>query len=553
MSRHDDQHSAAYEAVVTYHQRSKHALHRYAAGPEAIDWEAQPNPFRHFACSHRVKLALTADTLTTPYRALYQTEAVISQPLDLKYIGVLFELSLGLSAWKQYGTARWSLRCNPSSGNLHPTEAYAVLHNVEGVADGVYHYHSHDHCLEQRCVPADENAATYRALLPAHSLLIGLSSIHWREAWKYGERAFRYCQHDCGHAVASIRYAAAALGWSVRLLDDWSEEQIDTVLGLNRDCDFSAAEEENAELMLLITAQPHARASDIPTDALAQLLADGNWQGRANTLDNRHHYDWQVIDDIANTTAKPAAPLASHAMSSWPQPLQSPSEAMAATIIRQRRSAQAFDAKTTMSSASFYRLLDMTLPRHDLPPWDLWPYPHRTHLILFVHRVQGLQPGLYAFLRRPDVLDSVSAILRSEFTWQRPSDCPAHLSLYHLVSANCQRAAATLSCHQHIASDSCFSLAMLAEFDDALRQGPWHYRRLFWECGIIGQILYLEAEAAGLRGTGIGCYFDDAVHETLGLSDNRFQSLYHFTIGMPLDDSRLATLPPYQHLKAGSH
>ena len=29
-------------------------------------------------------------------------------------------------AWKQYGASRWALRVNPSSGNLHPTEAWIV-------------------------------------------------------------------------------------------------------------------------------------------------------------------------------------------------------------------------------------------------------------------------------------------------------------------------------------------------------------------------------------------------------------------------------------------
>ena len=61
-------------------------------------------------------------------------------------------------------------------------------------------------------------------------------------------------------------------------------------------------------------------------------------------------------------------------------------------------------------------------------------------------------------------------------------------------------------------------------------------------------MLYLEAEAAGVRGTGIGCYFDDSVHEILGLTDETFQSLYHFTVGTPLEDSRLQTLPAYAHL-----
>jgi hypothetical protein len=66
---------------------------------------------------------------------------------------------------------------------------------------------------------------------------------------------------------------------------------------------------------------------------------------------------------------------------------------------------------------------------------------------------------------------------------------------------------------------------------------------------MIGQVLYLEAEAHGNRGTGIGCFFDDAVHEIMGLSDNHYQSLYHFTVGKPIEDPRLTTHPPYDHLK----
>jgi hypothetical protein len=85
---------------------------------------------------------------------------------------------------------------------------------------------------------------------------------------------------------------------------------------------------------------------------------------------------------------------------------------------------------------------------------------------------------------------------------------------------------------------------MIADFGETLRQrGPWWYRRLFWEAGTVGQVLYLEAEAAGIRSTGIGCYFDDACHAVLGLKDDQFQSLYHFTVGGPVDDPRLTTLP----------
>jgi nitroreductase len=105
-----------------------------------------------------------------------------------------------------------------------------------------------------------------------------------------------------------------------------------------------------------------------------------------------------------------------------------------------------------------------------------------------------------------------------------------------------------LSCHQDIAGHSAFAVAMIAPYEHLLRQGAHHYRRLYWECGMIGQVLYLAAEAHGLRGTGIGCFFDDEVHRLLGIQDKSYQALYHFTVGHPIEDDRLSILPAYHHI-----
>ena len=87
---------------------------------------------------------------------------------------------------------------------------------------------------------------------------------------------------------------------------------------------------------------------------------------------------------------------------------------------------------------------------------------------------------------------------------------------------------------------------MLSRFEQTLRKtGAWSYPQLYWECGIIGQVLYLESEAQGIQGTGIGCFFDDPVHDFLGLHDLQFQNLYHFTVGGAVHDRRILTLPPY--------
>jgi len=123
------------------------------------------------------------------------------------------------------------------------------------------------------------------------------------------------------------------------------------------------------------------------------------------------------------------------------------------------------------------------------------------------------------------------------------------LPLYLLAPLDVRQFAATVSCQQDIAADSAFALAMLARFDDIGPTQPWLYRQRFWEAGMLGQTLYLEAEAAGVQGTGIGCYFDDAVHRALGLDITHFQDLYHFTVGKAVVDARLGSEAAYAHLK----
>ena len=288
------------DTVLAYHQRTKHQFQGYAAGPGGLDWANQPAAFRYFSGSPQVPLPLLTDVKPPRYVDLYAPGKVLAQPLTIATIAALLELSLGISAWKQLGESRWALRCNPSSGNLHPTEAYVVITGEGDTANGVYHYLSRDHLLEQRCTFASDSMDT---VLPVDTFLLGLSSIHWREAWKYGERAFRYCQHDIGHAIAAVRYAAAVLGWQVKLLDHWGDDQTAAILGLDRNQDFGRAEAEHADLMLQITAGPVATDLVSP-DSLLMVASNGHWQGKANVLSERHSHQWPIIDTVADACHK---------------------------------------------------------------------------------------------------------------------------------------------------------------------------------------------------------------------------------------------------------
>jgi SagB-type dehydrogenase family enzyme len=524
------------QGLFEYHQRSKHRVNHYAPGPTGLDWANQPNPFREFSGAAQVKLRLAADSLVTRYNGLRQGDLPPACRFDLDHLAVLFELSLGLSAWKSYGAKRWALRCNPSSGNLHPTESYLLCPHLPGLSAGVYHYLSRDHVLEQRAAIHDPH---WTAAFSGNGVLIGISSIHWREAWKYGMRAWRYCQHDCGHAIAAVSYAAAALGWQTRLVSSASDDVVANSLGLDRSADFESAEAEAPDALLWV-GDPDAR----PDHArLLDPLSKASWYGRANRL-SQEHVRWPGIDSIHRITHKtltqePAVP----APVSLPRPAAPTLDLSFAEIARQRRSAVDFDVTTRIPAVALFAMLECLMARRDAPPWNALQGSVLVHPALMVHRVDGLEPGLYMFLRDPAALSGLRQSMRSEWLWQKTG--PDHLPLYLLLPYDLRDIAESICCHQDIGADSCFALGMLAKFEVALHE-PWRYRHLFWECGMLGQVLYLEAEAAGVRSTGVGCFFDDEMHALLGINDDSWQSLYHFTMGGAIDDARLSTLPPYE-------
>jgi SagB-type dehydrogenase family enzyme len=548
-----------FEAVLRYHARTTHHPHRFAPGPGRLDWATQPDPFRSYADAPRVDLAPAGPDLSASWDDLHRPGAVALRPLDRASLGAFFEMALGLTAWKEHGGARWALRANPSSGNLHPTEGYALVPEARGVPCGLYHYLSRDHVLERRFTPSTPATARLAGLLPAGAFLVGLASIHWREAWKYGERAFRYCQHDVGHALAGVRYAGGVLGWSARLLEAPGDADVSAMLGLDREADVEAlapADREHPDALVLVCPpdlidEGQRRVEEDLGEILA-LQSDGEWTGRPNAL-SPQHAEWPEIDAAAASSAKPrtapapALVIARDIDGAGPEgSAVRPGVGLPAVrLVRQRRSAVAMDGATSLPAAALFAVLDRLVARPSLPPWDALPWAPRVHPLLFVHRVEGLARGLYLMVRNVAATERLREALRPGFAWTRPAAVPESLPLFLLEEGDARSFARLASCQQAIASDSAFSLGMLADFERSLCEGPWWYRRLHWEAGMIGQALYLEAEAAGLRGTGIGCYFDEVVHEALGLADRGFRDLYHFTVGGAVEDLRLTTRPGY--------
>jgi SagB-type dehydrogenase family enzyme len=543
---------ASLATVSRYHDGTKHHFNAFARSLGYLDWASQPLPFRHFADTPVFPLYPApgvADGYVPRRAALDQACGLelAAEPLSAPAVGDVLRHALGLSAWKRAGGSRWSLRVNPSSGNLHPTEAYVICGALPGLADqpAVYHYAADRHAIELRC-RFDEGVWRDAFGGRPDALLIALTSIHWREAWKYGERAFRYCQHDLGHAIAAVAVASALAGWRAALLPAWSGPAIAAVTGVDREQDFTEAEREEPGCIIAVRSGESAEWPQAMVSQLADAIRRGRWSGRASQL-SEDHIEWSFIDEIARATEDPGRPAvpalapADHDRRATPH-LQGNPQMGARALLLQRRSAVAFDGRSTLDRGTFFKILSRVLP-DDSAPWNsLWWTP-RVHLAVFVHRVDGLPPGSYLLTRDPPAFERLRAACRPDFLWEAVDD---GLPLRCLARGDERSLAGRLSCDQDIAADGFFSLGMLADFDASLETfGPAFYRHLFWETGVVGQVLYLEAEAAGARATGIGCFYDDPVHDALGLHGHAFQSLYHFAVGMPVEDSRLTTEAGY--------
>jgi SagB-type dehydrogenase family enzyme len=562
------------DMVIRYHQETKHHFSRFARSLGYLDWANQPDPFRRYEGSPLFALPLLkpGDAPASPlYEDLYRPGAIASVPLTVRSLSRLFEYSLAISAWKQAGEVRWALRINPSSGNLHPTEAYLLIDDVAGLSPGpgLYHYAAKEHALELRAQWPTERFMRLLQGFPPKAFLVGFASVIWRETWKYGERAFRYCQHDVGHAIGSVRIAAQTLGWRMLLLDGLADDTLAALLGVDRAEDFDGVEREHPDCIAVIWPADQAagavadRTSCVPLFLAADAVCDVMrhiWHGRANRLSRDEPVQWDILDQAVAASWKSSTEQKIVELNRERPCTDSDNHAArlcvgqpsAGQVIRQRRSALAFDGATSISAGSFFTMLTRAMPgvERDLAsramPWDVLPWEPAVHLALFVHRVDGLVPGLYLLARDPAKLDWLRGATHPQFDWTSAAGCPDNLPLFLLQEGDARALAAELSCRQDIAGEGAFSLGMIAEFESSLHQhGPYFYRRLFWETGLIGQVLYLEAEAAGVRATGIGCFFDDPVHQVMGFNDAGFQSLYHFTTGGPVEDPRLTTLPPY--------
>lgn len=113
-------------------------------------------------------------------------------------------------------------KTSPSGGALHPTEAYLIVQQVEGLAPGLYHYRAGDHAVQRlpwEGTPDELNAFARLAVVgqqwfaDAHVLVV-LAPRFARNFWKYRNhsKAYRVTILDVGHLSQTLFLSATEQG-----------------------------------------------------------------------------------------------------------------------------------------------------------------------------------------------------------------------------------------------------------------------------------------------------------------------------------------------------
>ena len=383
--------------------------------------------------------------------------------------------------------------------------------------------------------------------------MICLSSIFWRESWKYQDRAYRYCQLDLGHALGSVSLAASTFDYRSCVVSIFPDKAVADFLGYSNSFD-----------------KPFAFIALFPNDSDFNLERDENsmsfpadhheFEGQAQKISpSKIRYD--SIDEVYDATIyseSDCRKILSRSAPNLEPRREPPGEIKPAgddvalpvnfsglkknessesgdihSVIRRRRSAVDMDGKTAMDKDEFLSILSLStngyFADYQKPvsvvdgEFDTRKSFNLIDLYLYVHRVNGLASGLYYFCRSDRVL--------------KP------------LTFNDQKEIAKLSsCFQDIASDGAFAISMIADLERAYQLfGEKGYNLVHNEAGYLGQMLYLASSCYGYDSTGIGCFIDDIINEYLVLSEGP-EVVYNFTVGRAVIDDRLTTLPSYEFL-----
>ncbi len=158
------------------------------------------------------------------------------EPLSFDHLSYL---CYETSHMHSYGEGR-SKRVIPTAGATHSLETYVYVNDVEGVKQGLYHFHPESGNLGLINSDFDKNAfnkSLFNQLRGAPVVFIW-SAIPYRGEYKYSYMAHKMIAMEAGHVCQNLYLAAEAIEGGAVAIGSYDQDEVDSLMGFDTNNEF---------------------------------------------------------------------------------------------------------------------------------------------------------------------------------------------------------------------------------------------------------------------------------------------------------------------------
>jgi SagB-type dehydrogenase family enzyme len=551
------------EYAMEYHETTKHSEISLMTQRHYLDFDNRPIPFKIYTTNFPVYPlpsvfpqpmldAISAISAINPSKSfagkintkdnnrIASSHSNEARELGIQDLAEILFFSAGITRVKKYDTATYFMRAASATGALYPIELYVVCRDIDAELEaGVYHFCPAEFSLIQI---RRGDFRTYLAAAAINNedhfsnspLSLVLTSIAWRNAWKYQTRSYRHWFWDSGVIAANLLATTTAIGFDTELKMGFIDDKVNRLLRLDSRKEaaviianigiqgggLSSKDDEQIENVTEIseTFPPSIRPLSEQEKNYSEIWklheasklysADEISQWISRTRLGRIGSPAQLTDKHTPTSPSEAGVLDMRPilLTSQQDSPPSPTNGNLAEVILMRGSTRRFSKDSipfrTLSSILYSSTRGIALDflgREGLSLIDVY---------FICNNVEDLPAGGYFFNRNSNTLDTLKTKTSREMS--------GYLCLGQSLFSQ--------------ASAVFFLMTDLHKVLSAL--GNRGYRASQFEAGVIAGKIYLSAYAQGIGASG-STFFDDAVTEFFSPHAEKKSTMVAVGIGRP--------------------
>ncbi len=474
------------EAILAYHEATKHSVESVRRGGHMLDFTNMPRPWKLYDAplpETPLPSELTRTGVSVGDSLPDEGSPVVGDAeLTLSSLASVLQLSAGITKRLRAGNGYMFFRAAACTGALYHIELYVIAGPLADLPAGVYQYGAQDNTLRM-LRDGDFREVAVKAAELAHTpaAIVVYTSTFWRNSWKYGSRTYRHAFWDCGTVLAHSTAAARANGVKADLVTRYADAPINDLIDVDEETEVSVA-------LLPLGTGPETSTVDVPTRLDLPVVPL-----------SRNPIDYPLIREAQAATVLDApapvrgARIPAPGSTSSDGGLVSLGEGAPLTrtledVILQRGSSRRF-AREPISLPALAAMLNAA--GRPTEPDGTGADEAFNDLYVIANAVDGLAAGIYRYRSSLSALEPVSVSETRELA--------EHLDL-----------------DQPLGGDAAANLYFIADMPAVVsRWGARGYRTAHLDASIRAGRVYLAAYALGLGATGL-TFYDDEVVEALG-------------------------------------